>query len=135
MKSKVAERILANTPKDVGIFVSLYAKLVIRINQVLKEKGITQKSLAQSLDKSPSEIHKWLNGDHNFTLRSLAKLEAELGEPLLEVPARKPAVQYQGHVAKSVVVYTVYRNTQPQKETAWLHSIKTTPIKSIAHAG
>jgi transcriptional regulator with XRE-family HTH domain len=41
------------------------------------------------MGKKPSEISKWLNGEHNFTLRSLAKLEAELGEPIITVPKWK----------------------------------------------
>jgi len=94
MRSKILQEILDETPKDVEIFVDKYTDLVIRINQILREKGYTQKSLANKLDKSPSEIHKWLSGDHNFTLRSIAKLEAELGETLLEVPVRKTAHIY-----------------------------------------
>jgi len=35
------------------------------------------------MEKIPSEISKWLDGDHNLTLRSIAKLEAELGVELL----------------------------------------------------
>lgn len=35
------------------------------------------------MDKKPSEINKWLKGNHNLTLKTLAKLEAELGEPLI----------------------------------------------------
>ena len=89
MRSKVFQRILDNTPKEVDIFVDWYADLVIRINQLLREKNITKKELAEKLDKNPSEITKWLSGEHNFTLRSLAKLSAELGEPLLEVPKKK----------------------------------------------
>ena len=56
---------------------------------MLAQEGYTQKDLADKLQKRPSEISKWLNGDHNFTLRSIAKLEAELGEVLLEVPKSK----------------------------------------------
>ena len=102
MRSKVLQRILDNTPKDVEIFVRLYADLVVRINQLLREKGITQKELADNLDKSPSEISKWLSGDHNFTLRSLAKLSAELGEPLLEVPVRNVQSDFGGVNFQSV---------------------------------
>lgn len=90
MKSKTVERLLNNTPEDVKIFVDLYADLVVRINQILRDKKLSQKELAERLNKKPSEISKWLNGDHNFTLRSLAKLQAELGETLLEVP--KPII-------------------------------------------
>lgn len=53
-----------------------------------------QKDLAAKLGKSPSEINKWLNGDHNFTLRSLAKLQFELGEIILEVPEKRSKIEY-----------------------------------------
>lgn len=89
MKSKSLEHVLANTPKDIELFTDLYADLLVRINEILREKGITQKALAAKLEKQPSEISKWLNGNHNFTLRSIARLSAELGEPLLEVPRVK----------------------------------------------
>lgn len=88
MKSKVAERMMANMPEDVKIFVDKYADIVVRVNQLLKEKGITQKELADKMDKNPSEISKWLGGNHNFTLLSISKLEAELGETILYVPKR-----------------------------------------------
>ncbi len=86
MRNKIFQEVLDEAPKEVEIFVRLYADLVLLINSVLKEKGLTQKALADQMDKRPSEIHKWLSGEHNFTLRSLAKLEAELGVKLIEVP-------------------------------------------------
>lgn len=92
MRSKIAQRIVDETPQEVRIFVRKYGDIVVRINQLLREKGYTQKELASKLDKTPSEISKWLNGDHNFTLRSIAKLEAILGEPILIVAKRQPTV-------------------------------------------
>lgn len=110
MRNNLVKEILANTPKDVEIFVDLYANLVLRINQLLSKNKLSQKELANSLDKSPSEISKWLSGNHNFTLRSIAKLSAELGEPLLEVPKEKTSRQfemngqtYQTHVSVKVM--------------------------------
>ena len=89
MRSKVAQKILDETPKDVRIFVRKYGDIVVRINQLLREKGFTQKELADKLEKRPSEISKWLGGEHNFSLRSLSKLEAELGEEIIYVPKRE----------------------------------------------
>ena len=43
MRSKTVDRLLKSIPKDVDIFVSLYADLVVRINQLLREKGISKK--------------------------------------------------------------------------------------------
>lgn len=92
MRNKIFQEVLDETPKEVEIFVRHYADLVILINSVLKEKGLTQKALADQLDKRPSEIHKWLSGEHNFTLKSLAKLEAELGVTLIEIPKPRPGI-------------------------------------------
>ena len=86
MRSKAVHRILDRTPLETKIFVRKYAELVLRINQVLEAKGINRKELAEKLGKRPSEISKWLNGDHNLTLKTIARLEAELGVELWYVP-------------------------------------------------
>ncbi|MBK8969134.1 MAG: helix-turn-helix transcriptional regulator [Lewinellaceae bacterium] len=44
-----------------------------------------RRDLAAALGKSESEVSKWLAGAHNFTLKSIAKLEAVLGEDILVV--------------------------------------------------
>jgi len=86
MKNSLAHQILEETPAEIHQFIRRYGELVVRIYDLLEEKGWTQKDLAEKLDKSPSEISKWLSGEHNFTLRSLAKLEIELGEDLIQIP-------------------------------------------------
>ena len=83
MRSKIAQKMQEETPKEVRIFVRQYTDIVIRINELLSAKGYTQKDLADKMNKKPSEINKWLKGSHNLTLRTLAKLEAELGEPII----------------------------------------------------
>ena len=83
MKSKVAKRIQDETPEEVRIFVRQYTDIVVRINEIMETKGYTQKDLAERMNKKPSEINKWLKGNHNLTLKTLAKLEAELGEPII----------------------------------------------------
>jgi transcriptional regulator with XRE-family HTH domain len=83
MRSNVAKKIREETPEEVRIFVRQYTDIVLRINQILHEKGYTQKDLAERMKKRPSEINKWLRGNHNLTLKTLAKLEAELGEPII----------------------------------------------------
>lgn len=125
MKSKVAERMMAKMPEDVKIFVDKYADIVVRINQLLKEKGYSQKDLAEKLDKRPSEISKWLNGDHNFTLRSIAKLEAELGETILYVPRQ---ISFQSF-SKTKTKMTVYRNDHINTKVEFT-SINSTKIRT-----
>jgi transcriptional regulator with XRE-family HTH domain len=83
MRSKTAKKIQDETPEEVRIFVRQYTDIVVRINAILRKKNLTQKDLADKLKKKPSEISKWLNGYHNLTLKTIAKLEAELGEPII----------------------------------------------------
>lgn len=134
MRSKTVDRLLKTTPKDVEIFVDLYADLVVRINQLLREKGITKKELAAKLEKNPSEISKWLNGEHNFTLRSLAKLSAELGEQLLEVPKRKAQVTFikgYGFRLHTFILYT----REEKKEPITIRWSQANEINSLINVG
>lgn len=109
MRSKTAQRILSETPEETKIFARLYADIIVRVHQLLKEKGFSQKDLADKLQKWPSEVNKWLKGEHNFTLRSLAKLQAELGEEIINVPFRQ---QVTSAVAEKGKFYlTVYKNS------------------------
>ena len=136
MRSKIFQEVLDETPKEAEIFVRLYADLVLKINRVLREKGYTQKLLADKLDKRPSEIHKWLNGDHNFTLRSIAKLQAELGEVLLAVPDKPQPVNYTR--TKGSSTFKIFVNKKPQevaKTRKWDYEMDYVKSKSIANAG
>jgi transcriptional regulator with XRE-family HTH domain len=83
MRSKVAQKILEETPEEVRIFVRQYTDIVLRITQLMEVKGYSQRDLAERMNKRPSEINKWLKGYHNLTLKTIAKLEAELGEPII----------------------------------------------------
>ena len=83
MRSKIAKKILSETPEEVKIFVRQYTDIVVRIHELMQLKGLTQKDLADRMDKKPSEINKWLKGNHNLTLKTIAKLEAELGGAII----------------------------------------------------
>jgi ribosome-binding protein aMBF1 (putative translation factor) len=129
MRSKVAQRILAETPEETKIFARLYADIVVRVNQLLKAKGFSQKDLADKLEKRPSEINKWLVGEHNFTLRSLAKLEAELGETIINVPHRKPISNSVG----TRTYVTVYKNAHINTDVEYTNVWKKSNAKSKTH--
>lgn len=111
MRSEISKRIEETTPKDSKIFARKYAEIILRVNDILSLKNINRKSLAERLDKKPSEISKWLTGEHNFTLRSIAKLEAELGEDIIYIPKRKVY-----SVGSTPVHLTVYKNCNPEKK-------------------
>lgn len=55
----------------------------VRIGDALKKKSISKGEFAALMNKSPSEISKWLSGRHNFTLDTLTAIQNKLGIRLL----------------------------------------------------
>ena len=53
-----------------------------RIHELMVKRGLSKVELAQALGKRPSEITKWLSGQYNFTIRTIAQLSAFFGEAL-----------------------------------------------------
>ncbi|MDE6548376.1 MAG: helix-turn-helix domain-containing protein, partial [Muribaculaceae bacterium] len=41
--------------------------------------------LADAIGKRPSEITRWLSGEHNFTISTLAMLSSFFGQPIITV--------------------------------------------------
>ncbi len=66
-------------------YTSKTLDLVERIHDILESRGMSQKDLAERLDKQPSEISRWLTGLHNFEMRTLAKIEEALDEEIFVV--------------------------------------------------
>ncbi|AZI31925.1 helix-turn-helix domain-containing protein [Kaistella carnis] len=115
MKSKLYKQILEETPLETKIFVDKYSDLILRINQILRDKGISQKELAENMDKKPSEISRWLSGNQNITLRSIAKLEAELGETLIEIPTKMLSSQFKEDWEMTYHTFCVERKVEKKK--------------------
>lgn len=65
--------------------VDFSIEIANRIFDILEMKGMKQKDLARMLGKSEAEISKWLQGTHNFTIDTLLKIQAKLGEDILKV--------------------------------------------------
>jgi transcriptional regulator with XRE-family HTH domain len=51
----------------------------------MKERGLSKKQFADALGRKPSEVTKWLSGEHNFTLKTIASLSAFFGKPVIKV--------------------------------------------------
>lgn len=130
MKSAIARQVLSETPAETHQFVRRYSELTLRIAELLEEKGWTQKDLARKMGKNPSEISKWLGGEHNLTLKSLAKLEVELEADLIQIPRTN---KFKVHSTKSIqfnlnrndnfeAVKNGYRKSRATKEILTPHS-------------
>lgn len=71
---------------EVKRFVGHSFDIVDQIHAILEKQGMSQRQLAERLGKRESEISKWMRGNHNFTLKSIAKIESVLGERLIVTP-------------------------------------------------
>ena len=80
------EKALLEIPNENTVFVRMSADIADYVDILLKKHNITQRELADRMGKSESEVSKWLSGLHNLTLKSIAKMEDALGEPLFWVP-------------------------------------------------
>jgi len=84
IKNKRLEERRARIPKYIDIFVQDSFDIVDRIHQILVDQGKEQKDLAIALGKTESEISKWMTGTHNFTIKTLSKISAVLGKPVIQ---------------------------------------------------
>jgi len=66
-------------------------KLGIRIIDQLKAKGMTQKELAEKLDKKPQWISRIVKGKENMTLATMVAIQEQLDMQLISLPQHRPA--------------------------------------------
>lgn len=60
-----------------------------KIYEMLQYRGLKPADLARLLNKKPSEISKWLTGTHNFTTKTIAKIETILGDDIIHIEQKR----------------------------------------------
>lgn len=69
--------------------------IAAHISEILARKGWNKSDLANALGKRNAEISRWMSGQHNFTIETIAKIETALGEDIISVKKyRKPVTGY-----------------------------------------
>ena len=105
MKNARLESRRKKISKDVEGYVQRSFDIVDSIHAILKQKGMDQKDLAIALEKKESEISKWMTGTHNFTLKTITKIEAVLGRPIIHtVKSTKPQLTLSAKVLDPIFV-------------------------------
>ncbi|HEY5535172.1 MAG TPA: helix-turn-helix transcriptional regulator [Ignavibacteria bacterium] len=84
--SKIFEKILERIPSFKKRMTRISVDVGAQIFEYMKESGINQRQLAERLGKRESEISKWLNGSHNFTIETIAKIEDTFDKDIVLVP-------------------------------------------------
>jgi transcriptional regulator with XRE-family HTH domain len=83
MASKAYLNALKEIPKEVQRDVIESIGIANEIHLVLEQKNLCAADLAKILNKSESEISKWLSGLHNFTYKTVRNISNALGVDLV----------------------------------------------------
>ncbi|MDE6003376.1 MAG: helix-turn-helix transcriptional regulator [Prevotella sp.] len=76
---------IKNIPLEIQKETSFSFAVSDKIHTLLINNRMTQKELAKKMGKTEAEVSVWLSGQHNFTLRTLAKISVVLGEDLIQI--------------------------------------------------
>lgn len=72
-------------PQEMKEEINLSFAISNKIDALMQERGLSKKEFADQLGKRPSEITRWLSGQHNFTVSTLAMLSAFFGKSIISV--------------------------------------------------
>ncbi len=76
---------VAAVPADIKAEIDLSFSISDRIAELMRIHKLTRKQFAEALGKRPCEVTKWLSGEHNFTIATLAMLSTFFGQPIITV--------------------------------------------------
>ncbi len=76
---------VASVPADIKAEIDLSFRISNRIAKLMDDRHLSRKQFADALGKRPCEVTKWLSGQHNFTISTLAMLSAFFGESIISV--------------------------------------------------
>ncbi|RKE92335.1 helix-turn-helix domain-containing protein [Ichthyenterobacterium magnum] len=56
-----------------------------KVRNILNDRNLNDGDFAELLEKTRSEVSKWLSGSHNLTQKSIIKMEIALGVKLIYI--------------------------------------------------
>ena len=83
--AKSLDEMLGPIPDSLQQETELSFAISDRIYALMQERGLSKKQFAEALGKRPCEVTKWLSGQHNFTISTLAMLSSFFGRPIISV--------------------------------------------------
>lgn len=79
------EAIVSSIPSRIKIEGDWEFDVSTRIFDLMTQKGLSKAEFARAIGKRPCEITKWLSGQHNFTLSTLALISDFFGTSIIKV--------------------------------------------------
>lgn len=102
------QQMISSVPQEIITEIDLSFAISNEIYRLMQERGLTKKQFADALDKKPSEVTKWLSGQHNFTIRTISMLSNFFGKPIIQTVSssyKLPEDEESSMVAEDVVEY------------------------------
>ena len=78
-------QVVNTLPPEVLMRSRMSLAIANRIEFLMKMKGLNKKQFAEGIGHRPSEVTKWLSGEHNFTVATLAKISSFFDESIINV--------------------------------------------------
>lgn len=85
----------------IALLVEKNMAIADRIKDILDAKRLKPVHLAEMLGKDKSEISKWLTGQHNFTTKTIVKIEAALAEEIIHIEPKERIVYMTAYIRES----------------------------------
>lgn len=85
----------------IALLVEKNMAIADRIKDILDAKSLKPVHLAEMLGKDKSEISKWLTGQHNFTTKTIVKIEAALAEEIIYIEPKERIVYMTAYIRGS----------------------------------
>ena len=86
--NRIMDEIRSTISPEMKMQMEMSVGIANRIYEILEDKGMSQKELAQRLGKTETEVSRWLSGTHNLTLSTICKISAALGEDIVTIPKK-----------------------------------------------
>ena len=74
-----------NIPKEAATFITNWFNISERITETMISNNISDKDLAEHLGITTRRLRTYLDCPYNFSIKTLAKIEAFIGEPIITV--------------------------------------------------
>lgn len=75
----------SNGDQEIERLVKRNLAISDKVRKILSGRNLSDKDFAKMLNKTQSEVSKWLSGSHNLTQKSIIKMEIVLGVQLIYI--------------------------------------------------
>lgn len=112
-ENKIDSWLEENGNPEIARLVEKNLAIANKIQELLQERGLKPADLARLLNKSSSEISKWLTGTHTFTTKTITRVETVLGADIIHIELQKEYVYLKIYADHSELLEdTLFENSE-----------------------